>query len=266
MIKCRACGEPLAPEAFRCASCKAWTWETAVENVNLTDVVFFEDIDEQEILRISLGPLDECLGGGIVASDVVLIGGGPGAGKSTILLQICSYIWKHGVCLYVASEEDIRTIKRRGHRLGIKPTARQLAFAKAMGGNSDIGSILATIRPAGFIIDSLNGLVGHDLNAEVRALDIIKKYCVLLGAPAIVVSQVNAGEDFSGLKAKQHAVDVLLTLSKDEDIRTDGIEPMRVLETIKNRSGKAGVETFLEMTETGLKVLSGKRIEKLLKE
>jgi DNA repair protein RadA/Sms len=258
-VKCRACDEPLPKEAFRCPSCKAWTWGS---DEIATDVVYFEDVKEEELKRISLGPLDDCLGGGVVQTDVILLGGGPGNGKSTIVLDVCSHIMAHGLCLYVGAEEDIRTIKRRAQRLGIKPPPRKFAFAKALGGNADIGNILATYRPTGFVIDSLDGLVGHDIDAEIKALEIIKKYCVLLDAPAFVISQVNKEEDYSGLMAKQHAVDVLLTLSKDMDLRT-GNEPVRVLETIKNRSGQAGVETFFEMTGKGLRMLTAKQLEKL---
>ena len=113
-------------------------------------------------------------------------------------------------------------------------------------GGADIGEDLIACKPAGFIVDSGNAVAGGDLNAEIRLLEVLKKFCVRLQAPALVISQVNAENDFSGLMAKRHAVDVLLRLTRGED-------ELRVLESNdKNRNGPTGIETALEMTEKGL--------------
>lgn len=250
-MRCYRCEATLKPNTHKCGSCGVWTWE---EHVNVKkERVYWEDISEKPLVRMSLGILDECLCGGVVKSDVVLIGGEPGAGKSTLLLKTCEKIYEHGTCVYIASEEDIPTIKARGKRLGLEPPKGKLVFVNAMGGGADIAMELVDVMPAGFIIDSLNGLVGGDLNQEIRALHIIKKLCVQLQAPAIIISQVNADLDFSGLMAKQHEVDVLLRLTKDHDHKSENGEPIRILEsTDKNRNGRVGIETILEMTEHGL--------------
>jgi predicted ATP-dependent serine protease len=153
--------------------------------------------------------------------------------------------------MYVAAEEDVKAIKARGERLGIN-TRRRLRFVPAMGGVANFGELLMRRRPQFIITDSLDALTGRDHEAELAILDIMKKYAVELQAPFIVTSQVNKDGDYSGLMAKQHAVDVLLTFSTDDEERTGSGEALRVLETLKNRSGKAFTESFFEMTAKGL--------------
>ncbi len=251
--QCRRCGDKLKKDSPRCPSCGVWTWVQALERKS--EILYWEDISEKPLERLSLGVLDHVLCGGVVKSDVILIGGGPGDGKSTLLLEICERIWQHGTALYVASEEDIPTIKARGKRLGKTPKGRQLAFCNAMGG-ADIGQVLADVRPAGYVVDSLNGLVSGDIAEEIRALEIIKMFCVQLQCPAIVISQVNSDLEYNGLMAKRHAVDVLLRMSKDPEIKTANGEPVRKLESSdKNRNGRIGLETWLEMGATGLREL-----------
>ena len=246
------CDAKIPAGKLRCPSCKCWVWVDEA----LTDgdgSVMYEDIASAEIHRISVGIMNDCFCGGIVRSDVALIAGLPGAGKSTLLLQTAESFCDVGTCMYIAAEEDLKAIKARGIRLGIE-TRKRLRFIPAIGGVADIGELLMKHKPNAIILDSLDGLVSHDLDAEVKALEIIKKYCVTLQAPAIVISQVNKDSDYSGLMAKQHAVDVLLTLMPDEDLRTENKEPVRLLETIKNRNGRAFVRTWLQMTSTGLQV------------
>ncbi len=185
-----------------------------------------------------------------------MVGGGPGAGKSTLLWEVSEAIWKHGTCLYVGSEEDGPTVKARGKRLGKKPPPGRWAYYNAMGGGTDLGAVIIQTKPAGMIVDSINGLVSGDLHEIVRALELIKMFCVQMQMPAIVISQVNSDLEFKGLMANQHAVDVLLRLIKDETSTENG-EPVRILESRdKNRNGRVGLETFLEMSETGLRELT----------
>lgn len=237
---------------LRCPSCKCWVW-SAEDEKDGDGSVLYEDIASADIHRISVGIMNDCFCGGIVRSDIALIAGLPGAGKSTLLLQIAQSFCEVGECMYIAAEEDLQAIKARGIRLGITTRGR-LRFIPAIGGVTDIGELLMKHKPKAIILDSLDGLTSHDLDAEVKALEIIKKYCVSLQAPAIVISQVNKDADYSGLMAKQHAVDVLLTLMPDEDLRTENQEPVRLLETVKNRNGRAFVRTWLQMTATGLQV------------
>lgn len=255
MMHCQRCDDPLPTGQNRC-KCGAWTWERHVDISR--DLKYWEDIDEQPLKRMKLGLMDECLCGGVVLSDVVLIAGGPGAGKTTLLLQACESIWQHGTCLWIAAEEDTGTIKGRGHtRMKLRPPPKKMIFINGMGGGIDIGQALIDIKPAGFIVDSVTSLANKNPVLEVELLGIIKKFCVQLQAPAIVVSQVNADEEFSGHMAKRHDADVLLRLSRDDETSDNG-EPIRILESVdKNRNGRTGIETRLEMTDQGLVKLAG---------
>jgi predicted ATP-dependent serine protease len=259
---CSDCGAELA--GVHCSKCGAWNWSNPPAELAArapAKVIRFEDIETEVLPRISLGIVDRCLDvqgweksgkSGVVVSDVVLLGGGPGAGKSTLCLGIAECICAVGTCLYVAAEEDLMAIKVRGRRLKIK-TRNRLQFLPAMGGGVDLLATIYELRPAGVIIDSIDGLTGRDPEAEMALLDILKKACVLLQMPAIVISQVTKELDFSGFQAKKHHVDVLLTLTADPELKTGNNEAVRILETTdKNRNGRAYVETFLSMTETGL--------------
>lgn len=249
LLSCVYCPGVKIPEGkHRCPKCRSWIWGAATAS---DETVAFEDIVSADDFRIQTGLIDECLGGGIVVGDVILIGGLPGAGKSTLLLQLSEIMGRAGEVLYIASEEDLKAIRARGNRLGILPKGR-LRFIPAMGGVADIGAILMTRKPKGIIIDSLDSLAGHDHDSEIKTLEIIKKYAVMLQAVAIVVSQVNKDADFTGLMAKQHAVDVLLTMMPDDDETSENGERIRIVETQKNRHGKAFVIQQFEMAEKGL--------------
>jgi len=259
---CSECGAELS--GVRCPKCGTWNWSNPPAELAArapAKVISFEEIETEILPRISLGIVDRCLDvigyekhgkSGVVVSDVVLLGGGPGAGKSTLSLDIAECFCAVGTCLYVAAEEDLMAIKVRGRRLKIK-TKNRLKFLPAMGGGVDLLAVIYDIKPAGVIIDSIDGLVGRDPESEMALLDVLKKACVLLQMPAIVISQVTKELDFSGFQAKKHHVDVLLTMTADSELKSENGEAVRVLETTdKNRNGRAYVETYLEMTETGL--------------
>lgn len=242
----------------KCPHCGHWAFNAEVVEEGKHDVsndgsVLLEDIDESTIERVETGLLDECLDGGLVRSDVVLIGGGPGAGKSTLMLQVAEKLaTEYGLVMYISAEEDIKAIKMRANRLKVK-TKRRLRLLPALSGVSNIGAMLLAHRPKFIIADSLDSLSGRNADEEIVILAIIKKYCVELQAPALIISQINKAGDYAGLKAKQHAVDVLLTFDQDEvELGSDGLEKIRIMETIKNRSGRAGTQALFEMTELGL--------------
>ncbi len=251
-MKCYRCDTELKPGKHQCRSCGAWNWGTVPAAMRQDETVLFEDIKNADETRLTTGLLDDNLGGGLVSTAVVLLGGLPGAGKSTLLLQLCAMFCKHGLqCIYIAGEEGLPAIKARGVRLGIQTHGR-LRFIPAIGGVSDIGGLLMHHQPRAVILDSIDALVGHNQEQEIKFLEILGKYAVGLEAPIFVISQVNKDADFSGLMAKQHAVDCLLTMMPDEDIKSENGEAIRIVETIKNRHGRAFVTAAFEMTEHGL--------------
>lgn len=253
---CALCGGLLITGKARCKNCGHWQFtagdDAAAHDIRNDGSVLLEDINESEIERVSTGALDLCLDGGLVRSDVVLIGGGPGAGKSTLMLQVAEELCQHGLVMYISAEEDVKAIKMRAKRLGVK-SRRRIRMLPALSGVSNIGAMLLAHRPKFIIADSLDSLSGRNADEEIVILTIIKKYCVELQAPAIIISQINKAGDYAGLKAKQHAVDVLLTFDQDpEEFAPDGLERIRVMETIKNRSGRAGTQATFHMTGLGL--------------
>ncbi len=227
----------------------------------IDESVILEDIRSAEEDRIITGIWDSAFGGGIVRESITLLGGLPGAGKSTMLLQMAEIFCLAaatraadavgGDTIYVAGEEALPPIRARADRLGIR-TNRRLRFIPAMGGVTDMGALIMHHQPSAMIIDSIDSLVGQDDAAEIKMLEILKKYSTTLKAPVLVISQVNKDGDYSGLMAKQHAVDVLMTLSPNESIKSDNGEAIRELEVIKNRYGRAFTLMYLEMTTAGL--------------
>jgi DNA repair protein RadA/Sms len=202
--------------------------------------------DDANEHRLITGPWDKCFGGGIATTSVTLLGGVPGAGKSTMSLQLADAIaeaTKREV-LYVGAEEASRDIKARFQRLQLKNQALIRIFP--LGSNADLGSVLMKRRPAAFVLDSLPGLIGDDLQAAVALCNALKGYCVDLDAPAIVIDHVTKDENYAGLMALQHAVDTTMLFTVDGD---DGI---RELNVTKNRFGPANVSAFFEMTSRGL--------------
>lgn len=249
-MKCYRCEHELRKGTHKCPSCKAWNWGTETMAAGRDDAsVLFEDVVSAELSRIKTGLIDENIGGGLVTEAVILLGGLPGAGKSTITLQLAAILCKVGECIYIAAEEGLPAIKARGDRLGINP-GRRLRFIPALGGVADIGSILLERQPKSVILDSIDGLASSD-DQQIELLKILKKYSDSLKAPVLVISQVNKDGDFAGLMAKQHEVDCLLVMSPEEMTSENG-EAVRCLETLKNRHGRAFVKSYYEMTGAGL--------------
>ena len=255
MRVCSQCGHKLPEGKARCSGkygCGAWNF-SAGEGEILTDdgSVLYEEISSAERERVSTVLLDHVLGGGVIRSDVILLGGLPGGGKSTLMLQVAEIFCAHGLVLYIAGEEDIKTIKARGERLEIR-TRGNLRFLAALSGVANVGAMLMVRKPRFIIVDSIDALSGGSDDVEIEILTGIKKFCVELQSPALVISQINKGGDYAGLMAKQHAVDVLLTLEATDYRAGDGREVLRKVQTLKNRSGRAFVESYYEMTERGL--------------
>ena len=248
------CDHILPEGKLKCAGkrgCGAWNFLSVNTNPEDDGSVLYEDITSASLNRVATGLLDDCLGGGVILSDVILLGGLPGGGKSTLMLQIASVFCRHGLVLYIAGEEDIKTIKARGVRLEIE-TRGNLRFLPALSGVANIGTMLMIRRPNFIIVDSVDALSGGSDDVEIEILHAIKKFCVELQSPALIISQINKAGDYAGLMAKQHAVDVLLTLEATDYKVSDSTEVLRKVQTLKNRSGRAFVESFFEMTPHGL--------------
>ncbi len=219
---CLYCSTPFPSMAGQCPSCRMHqapqiAGKSTLSSEGLLDLtVLMSDVDEGEIERYDIGDLNYCFGGGVAKTGVHLIGGAPGAGKSTKSLQICGTLIANnpGEMLYIAAEETVKEVTGRGRRLQIAPEHMKRLRLLPISALGDIAGILLAMKPRGLIaavFDSLPGIVADNAEA-VTFCTSLKAYAVDLNAPMIVIDHINKQEDFAGLMKLQHAVDATFTL------------------------------------------------------
>jgi len=253
-LRCIRCDFTLPPNKMQCPACKIWQnspMETAVGD----ESVLLADVTSSEQDRIDVKEFNYCWGGGLSRGSVTLFGGLPGAGKSTVLLQILQRVWEftQQESMYIATEEALPDIRSRADRLQIKAPIRMVP---AMSGVADVGALLLKRKPIAVVLDSLQGMTGTDEHTAIELLKTLKKFGVTLNAPIIVISHVNKEGDYAGLMTYQHAVDTLFLMDPDES-------GQRTLEVQKNRYGRAFIESVFEMTEHGLIHILGDEEEEI---
>jgi len=248
----------------RCPSCGFWSWGVTVSNESGDGSILLEDIVSSNVDRMVTGPWDECFGciekedgtdglPGVVRGSSNLIGGSPGAGKSTLFLQMAMGVinnYKLPV-LYLSAEEQLPQIKARAERLRIASN-RLLRFVDMRKGSADLGAVLKKYQFGLLILDSLKAITESDEGA-IMVCKIVKEFATMQHAPAMISQHVTKGDEIAGLMALQHEVDATLTFFPD----AEGIDPRkgeapRILETQKNRNGKAFVSVEFLMTARGL--------------
>ncbi len=194
--------------------------------------------------------LDRVLGGGIVKGSLVLLGGDPGIGKSTILLQICNHLGKILKILYISGEESKRQIKLRASRLGIN-CSNILVMTE-----TDIEAAaeqIQTEKPDLVMIDSIQTMNFKELNSspgsvtQVReCTNILMRTSKSLDIPCIIVGHVNKDGAIAGPKVLEHIVDAVLYFEGDKQMS------YRILRAVKNRYGSTNEIGVFKMTDTGL--------------
>lgn len=250
---CRRCDHPFDVEKMQCPSCKHMNVELSY---NPTDdgTVLLSDASVQDVTRLQTGPWDKCWGHhftpqgkevfGIVNCSVTLLGGAPGAGKSTLALMLADTTAgaTQRESLYISAEEHVEQIKARAKRLGLKNL--HLIRIASIGQVQNLAPILEHYKPCSIIGDSVPK-IAPDMNDAVQFAETIKEWTDTLKAPAFLIDHVTKEEEFAGLQALQHAVDTTLLFTVYED-------EVRELRTVKNRNGPSGVKVLFEMTERGL--------------
>lgn len=259
---CRECGAEYSKWNGKCTSCGAWntleeTMPVTVGTGKAAPVGTFKysriseiSYDDETRYDTGISELDRVLGGGLVKGSLVLIGGDPGIGKSTLLLQICGFMGKDHTILYVSGEESERQIKLRAERLGV--ACENLFLAS----NNNCESIIRAVcenKPEIVIIDSIQTITSSALTSTAGSIVQVRE-CT--GAfmrmakseeiPVFIVSHVNKDGGIAGPKIMEHIVDTVLYFEGEKQLA------YRILRAIKNRFGSTNEIGVFRMDDDGL--------------
>ncbi len=197
-----------------------------------------------------MGELDRVLGGGAVAGSLVLVGGAPGIGKSTLLLQICQQLCNNRCVLYVSGEESERQLKLRAQRLGVASESLLILS------ETHLPSVLASVddcKPDILIVDSIQTLYTDENESSPGSISQVKDCTMTLmqlskqqGITVFVVGHINKDGNIAGPKVLEHMVDCVLYFEGDSN------SAYRLLRAVKNRFGSTNEIGVFEMGERGL--------------
>lgn len=210
------------------------------------------DVTGDREIRFSTGmpELDRVLGGGTVAGSLVLVGGAPGIGKSTLLLQICNSLCAERKVLYVSGEESERQLKLRAQRLGVEPDSLYILSETRM---SDILSAVEDLKPDILIADSIQTMYHEENESSPGSVSQVKDCTMSLlelskaqGITVFVVGHINKDGAIAGPKVLEHIVDCVLYFEGDSN------SSYRMLRGAKNRFGSTNEIGIFEMADCGL--------------
>ena len=267
MFYCTECGNELPKWAGQCPACKAWNTiveqpaETkrrgpaapvAGERRGSVKPRLMDEVETTQELRFQTGmnELDRVLGGGAVQGSLVLVGGAPGIGKSTLMLQICQNLCRFAKVLYVSGEESERQIKLRAERLGVQ--GREL-YLLAETNLDDVVEAVNELWPDVLIVDSIQTMYNGELSAAPGSIGQVKDCTMALmnlakgrGITVFVIGHVNKEGSIAGPKVLEHMVDCVLYFEGD------GQNSYRILRAAKNRFGATNEIGVFEMGDSGL--------------
>ena len=262
VFTCNVCGYQSPQWLGKCPDCN--TWGSLEEEVFTKQTTHHKSFAEKtppaklseikpiDKIRIStgIGELDRTLGGGIVLGSVTLIGGDPGIGKSTILMQASGNLAEKGAVLYVSGEESAEQIKLRAQRMNIYSDNIYLVC------ENDIDNIIGyieNIKPKFVVIDSVQTMHDSNISSANGTVSQVRNCCDRLTAiaktrdiPLFIVSHVTKDGTIAGPKVLEHIVDTVLYFEGDKEFH------YRILRCIKNRFGSTDEIGIFEMNETGL--------------
>jgi len=268
--QCLQCSSILRKWAGQCPDCKSWNtieeikpavttqanrgnW-TARETT--TDIVTLADVPETTTARFSshIDELDRVLGGGMVHGSVVLLGGDPGIGKSTILLQCLTLVSQQLGTLYVTGEESLQQVNLRAKRLALPRDKLQLLSSTCV---EEIISHAVRLQPTVIVIDSIQTIYTDSLQSAAGSVSQIHESPALLVRLAkqhniaiFLVGHVTKEGQLAGPRVLEHMVDTVLYFEGDSSTR------YRVIRAVKNRFGAINEIGIFAMTDQGLKTVS----------
>lgn len=266
MFFCTECGNETPKWAGRCIACGAWNSiveqpeqkksskiekkpfnKTSVKLKNITDLHGDEEI------RFSTGmrELDRVLGGGAVKGSLVLVGGAPGIGKSTLMLQICKKLGEQFRVLYISGEESVHQLKLRAKRLQAESDSLYVLSETNLG---DVIECVYEERPDVLIVDSIQTLYDEELNSPAGSVGQVKNCTMKLmqlakegNVTVFVIGHVNKDGFIAGPKVLEHMVDCVLYFEGEQHMA------YRILRAAKNRFGATNEIGVFEMMDCGLR-------------
>ena len=263
---CTNCGNESPKWQGRCPACGAWnTYEEHIEKPTLPGKAKsspvgqsrkpqrIQDVTTDGEIRFStgMGELDRVLGGGAVAGSLVLVGGAPGIGKSTLLLQICNSLCAGRSVLYVSGEESERQLKLRAQRLGVAPESLYILSETRL---SDILEAVEELKPDILMIDSIQTLYREENDSSPGSVSQVKDCTMTMmhlsksqGITVFVVGHINKDGNIAGPKVLEHMVDCVLYFEGERSTS------FRILRAAKNRFGSTNEIGVFEMEDHGLK-------------
>ena len=263
LFACQKCGYQSAKWLGKCPDCDSWN--SLVEEIlfkstplpggsgsNASPISFTEITGETEMrLPSGIAEFDRVLGGGLVAGSMVLIGGNPGIGKSTLLLQAMDLLGKRGgKVLYVSGEESPQQIRLRGARMGV---AAGSLFILAETSLEKIVTHIHRLKPEVVVVDSIQTVFTSALESAPGSVSQVRESAGKLmmlakgsGVPILLVGHVTKDGAIAGPRVLEHMVDTVLYFEGDSG------HPFRILRAVKNRFGSTNEIGVFEMKEGGL--------------
>ncbi len=263
---CQSCGYQVPKWLGRCPGCQEWNtfieervieekvperdllgFETEVIPVPMTEIVG----EERGRFQIGIGEFDRVLGGGIVFGSVILVGGDPGIGKSTLLLQMMSRLASRGKkVLYISGEESLQQTKMRADRLGVSSEGLFVVSETSL---EKILQDIQTLNPSTVVVDSIQTIYSSDLPSTPGSISQVREassrllyLAKHLSIPIFLIGHVTKEGFIAGPKVLEHMVDTVLY------IEGEATHSFRILRAVKNRFGSTNEIGVFEMKDSGL--------------
>lgn len=263
---CSECGNETVKWSGRCTACGAWDSLAEVKldakskgstkrTASKKAPKLISDLDTEAELRFStgIGELDRVLGGGAVKGSLVLVGGAPGIGKSTLLLQLCGLVEGEQKILYVTGEESERQLKMRAQRLGVD---NGQIYVLAETGLTEVLEAADELEPDIMIVDSIQTMFDPEVSSAPGSVSQVRECTMSImrmtkekGFTTFVVGHINKEGNIAGPKVLEHMVDCVLYFEGERSTS------FRILRAGKNRFGSTNEIGVFEMVDTGLKEL-----------
>lgn len=263
---CSECGNETVKWSGRCTACGAWDSLVEVKldakskgstkrATSKKTPKLISELDTEAELRFStgIGELDRVLGGGAVKGSLVLVGGAPGIGKSTLLLQLCGLVEGEMKILYVTGEESERQLKMRAQRLGVD---NGQIYVLAETGLTEVLEAADELEPDIMIVDSIQTMFDSEVSSAPGSVSQVRECTMSImrmtkekGFTTFVVGHINKEGNIAGPKVLEHMVDCVLYFEGERSTS------FRILRAGKNRFGSTNEIGVFEMVDTGLKGL-----------